>query len=407
MMKSRLRLCLALAALFLSGVLIVDGAPNKETKPVDFTIQLDVISSGFDGKMCWVHPRSGAIPGNPPLVVLTLQKLLLSGSDIFYGLHSMHTADRGLTWSEPAKQNGFKRKIEENDVEAVVCDFTPKWHAQTKTLLGTGHIARYHNNHLVRDHRRGVSYAVFDETNRTWKPWRTMEMPNESVFYNSGAGSTQRYDLANGEILLPVYTKAKGDNIASTVVFRCRFDGEALSAVEYGDILRIPVPRGFGEPSIAKFGNRFFLTLRNDEAGYVTSGKDGLHYDTPIQWCFDDGEELGNYNTQQHWVIHPREKALYLVYTRKGANNDRVFRHRAPLFIAQVDVERLCVIRDTERILVPEYGARLGNFGVVEVDERETWVTVAEWMQPLGCERHGSDNRVYAARIQWSDTDGQ
>jgi len=35
------------------------------------------------------------------------------------------------------------------------------------------------------------------------------------------------------------------------------------------------------------------------------------------------------------------------------------------------------------------------------VDERETWVTVTEWMQPVGCEQYGSDNSVYAARIVW------
>ncbi len=39
----------------------------------------------------------------------------------------------------------------------------------------------------------------------------------------------------------------------------------------------------------------------------------------------------------------------FLVYTRRGADNDHVFRHRAPLFIAQVDPKRLDVIRASER----------------------------------------------------------
>ncbi len=43
--------------------------------------------------------------------------------------------------------------------------------------------------------------------------------------------------------------------------------------------------------------------------------------------------------------------------------------------IAQVDPEKLHVIRSTERILIPERGAGLGNaFGVTEVNEHETWV---------------------------------
>ena len=56
-----------------------------------------------------------------------------------------------------------------------------------------------------------------------------------------------------------------------------------------------------------------------------------------------------------------------------------------------------------------ERGARLGNFGVTEVSDRETWVTVAEWMQTWGPKpgdysipmKYGSNNRVFAARIRW------
>ena len=53
-------------------------------------------------------------------------------------------------------------------------------------------------------------------------------------------------------------------------------------------------------------------------------------------------------------------------------------------------------------------GARLCNFGITQVNEHETWVTVAEWMQTWGPNyilppdnRYGSDNSVYVARIQW------
>lgn len=124
----------------------------------------------------------------------------------------------------------------------------------------------------------------------------------------------------------------------------------------------------------------------------MTSGTDGLHFDEPRKWTFYDGTELGSYNTQQHWVTHGDD--LYLAYTRRGANNDHVFRHRAPLFMAEVDKERLSIIRNTEKILAPNRGARLGNFGVTEVNDKETWVTVAEWMQPMGVEKYGSDNSV-------------
>jgi hypothetical protein len=76
-------------------------------------------------------------------------------------------------------------------------------------------------------------------------------------------------------------------------------------------------------------------------------------------------------------------------------------------FMAQVDPKRLRVIRKTEQILVPERGARLGNFGVTDVSRDETWVTVSEWMQTWGPDyilpvnnKHGSDGSVWVARIQ-------
>ena len=40
------------------------------------------------------------------------------------------------------------------------------------------------------------------------------------------------------------------------------------------------------------------------------------------EWRFDDGSPLGSYNTQQHWVTVGG--GLFLVYTRKGADNDHI-----------------------------------------------------------------------------------
>ncbi len=62
--------------------------------------------------------------------------------------------------------------------------------------------------------------------------------------------------------------------------------------------------------------------------------------------------------------------------------------------MAAVDIERLCVIRASEREMLPNNGARYGNFGVVNVSEDETWITEAEWMQvpkiPNSPQRGGS-----------------
>ncbi len=383
-----------------------------------FDIELQTIHSGYDRKTCWVHVRAGAIPANPPVVVLTVQELRLTGSDIFYEINDMRTDDGGTTWVGPTPhKDTLGRCRVEGGIEEGVCDFWPAWHAKSGVLLGTGTTCRYKDDEQQRQPRpRSTAYSVYDAAQRTWSPGKKLATSDPDKFFDEGAGCTQRVDLPNGEILLPtcfgLKETAKSDFVEGyqyaqyvSSVLRCAFDGETLSYIEHGSELTVPEGRGLAEPSLARAGGRYYLTLRNNDTGYVTAGDDGLHFDEPRPWAFDDGSDLGNYNTQQHWVTHGDE--LYLVYTRRGANNDHVFRHRAPLFIAEIDKDRLYVIRETERILIPERGARLGNSGVTQISEHETWVTVTEWMQTLfpdftdsrACERYGSNNAVFIARI--------
>ena len=408
---------------------------------MDYKIKHQWASRGYDGQCCWVQARAGAIPpgfmkGNhDPVVVMTMQKLLLAGSDVFYELNETHTTDFGSTWSEiVAHPKTLGRRRAPSGVESVICDATPRWHAPTGKLLSTGHMASYVGDALEPGlRRRTTTYTTFDPEKEIWSDWQMMVMPDmEDKFFSAGAGCTQRFDLETGEILLPIYFKPRssdGQGLSVTVV-RCSFDGEKLHYLGHGTEHTTSEGRGLGEPSITRFQGRFYLTMRNDLRGYVSSSDDGTTFTTPRVWTFDDGAELGSYNTQQHWVTH--DDALYLVYSRRGLNNDHVFRHRAPPVMAQVDPQRLCVIRDSERVIIPERGARLGNFAITEVNENETWVVAAEWMQNGGrnamaalhklgivnghkngapyqpstnysaeCEAFGSDNTIWVARIIW------
>lgn len=373
-----------------------------------FRIERIIPFQGFDGKMCWVHARAGAIPshsaGNAaddPLIVMTTQKLQLSGSDVFYALNSTATTADESKWPPLVEQDVFQRQTLDDGTEITVCDFTPQWHAATGKLLGLGHTVVYENNRVKHVRPRASAYSVYNPQTQRWGKWQALQLPEEPAFANAGSGSVQRVDLPNGDILLPIYFKVPNEKQYSTTVLHCQFDGKKLSYHNHGSELTVPIKRGLYEPSLTKFNDRFFLTLRNDDQGFVSVSDDSLTYSEPKPWTFDDGTPLGNYNTQQHWVTH--SSGLYLAYTRKGADNDHVFRHRAPLFIAKVDPESLQVIRETERVLVPEKGARLGNFGVTEVSSNETWVTVTEWMQPVGVEKHGSNNRIWVAKLLWDD----
>ena len=391
-------------------VLLLAGTVNAAAPAiVDYSVQLDVIRSGYDGVHCWVHPRAGIVPqpGRPPAVVMTMQTLWLKGSDVFGPLNDLRTDDLGRTWSPLTEHAATLGQRPEADGATVgACDFWPKWHAASGKLLGIGHSVRYRNNAVIHERPRETVFSIYDAAARTWSAWRPVKMPAEPRFYNAGAGSAQRVDLPDGSLLVPFYFKAKGETDYRTAVMRCSFDGTEVTVREIGGEVVQAGGRGLYEPSLTKLGDRFFLCMRNDQTAYVSSSRDGLNFTPPRAWTWDDGTDLGSYNTQQHWVTHG--DALFLVYTRRSAGNDHVFRHRAPLFMAQVDPDRLVVLRATERILVPEHGARLGNFGVTQISEHETWVTVAEWMQtnrPMLIippdNPWGAKNRVFAARIRF------
>ena len=409
-----------------AGVLLPGVVFGREPSAVE--TELTVAHDGFDGNTCWVHARAGIVPANsdesseqhPPRVIMTMQKLLLSGSDIFYALHETTTGDGGQTWSQPKELRSFARqRVESLDTrqlptgaeiapallqpgdETTVCDFAPKWHASSRHLLGLGQTVWYRNNRVMPVRPRGIAYAVFDTERARWQNWGTVDLPELPKFRSAGSGSVQRVDLPGGDMLLPLYFKDPQNKQYSVTVAHCRWDGNRLWYARHGNEMSIAVDRGLFEPSLTHFKDRYFLTMRNDRHAYVSVSEDGLQYSKPRRWTFDDGQDLGSYNTQQHWVTHHED--LYLVYTRRGADNDHVFRHRAPLFMGRGDAERLCVERASEQVLVPERGARLGNFGVVDLSPHETWVTVTEWMQPIGVKKYGSDNCVFVAKLKWKN----
>jgi hypothetical protein len=396
------------------------------------------LHKGYDHKTCWVQARCGVIPRSKRhpqgLLVLTMQKLLMADvegvSDIFADMVSLVSEDMGESWSEPEPQDGFRSRFDSRGIEHVVCDFSSQYHRYSGVLLGIGVTTTYRNKRAAEasDPQR-CPYAVYRPETRSWGKVRELSLPSGAQFFRGGGGCVQWTELANGEVLLPIYHKSLDDEAYSVAVLRCAFDGEVLTLLEAGPSMSVPIQRGLVEPSLTAHGGKFWLTLRNDEGAYFCRSDDGLNFDAPKRWTFDDGEELGSRNTQQHWAqVGGR---LYLVYTRSGWENDHVFRHRAPLLIAEVDADRGCLVRESEQILVPERGAGLGNFGVSQGEPGEAWVCASEWMEVTGrwdefhwaaleakfpsvdldalaaspgrcalCELSGSDNRIYVVRLK-------
>ncbi|RLS41589.1 MAG: hypothetical protein DWH81_05835 [Planctomycetota bacterium] len=204
----------------------------------------------------------------------------------------------------------------------------------------------------------------------------------------------------DGTLLIPAYVRGPEGGTYIATVLHCSFDGEELKYLVSGDDLTIPGGRGLYEPSLTKYGQKYFLTLRSDDAAYVSTSDDGLHFSTPQKWTFDNGEDLGSYNTQAHWLTH--SDGLFLCYTRRGANNDHITRNRAPIFVAQVDPVTLQVIRRSESALLPERGVMLGNFGAAAITPDESWVTDSEYIVSDKPDPKGADGTTWLGRVKWS-----
>ncbi|MEX2171196.1 MAG: sialidase family protein [Pirellulales bacterium] len=372
-----------------------------------FESRADVAHQELSPDFCWFHPRVAPLPGfgrdGQPAVIMTIQKHL-GVSDHYSGLYYLRSDDLGRTWTEPTEIPELAWRDGPNDETIAVCDVTPGWHDKSGKLLAVGIKLRYspQGAQLLNEPRsHECAYATFDPQTNKWSGWNMLAMPEtDGKFYLVAPGCVQWLEQRDGTLLIPTYFKGPtGEDYKSTVL-HCSFDGQELKYLGHGDELAIEGGRGFVEPSLALFQGKYYLTLRNDDRAYVTTSQDGLHYGPVTAWTFDDGQELGSYNTQAHWLVHG--EGLFLAYTRRGANNDHIMRNRAPIFVAQVDADELTMLRQTEQAVLPERGVMLGNFGTTAITPNESWVTDAEFI--IGTKPHprGADGTVWIGRVVWS-----
>jgi hypothetical protein len=350
-------------------------------------IEREIIWNGRKSGGTWFHPRATALPDGS--VLMTCQHI--TGSDNFGQVHWSRTADGGTIWSAPRPIEAFARGPIGEGIEEGVCDVVPEYHAPAGVVLAMGHTVFYKNDALYggdppAGHRRRHSvYAVRDGKGQ-WSRRRELEWDDPRAQAFSMCGCAQRVTLENGDVLVPLYFAPLGrvDRMVTTV--RYGFDGAELTFRQAGRVLELPVGRGLLEPSVTRFDGSFYLTIRAEDGhGYVSRSEDGLNWEEIRPWSFDDGEPLVMSTTQQRWLTHRGE--LYLVYTRKMADNHGVARWRAPLLIAQVDPAKRQLIRRSERVVFPMDGdgmapgdhvARMGNFHTTAVSATESWVTVGE-----------------------------
>lgn len=380
----------------------------EQSLPLIESITKHVVRSNrHGGAVTWFHPRACQLPksgSQGKTILMTLQSI--GGSDYFGPVHWSETQDHGVTWTDPELIPAFDRQPvpEMPGLMAGVCDVVPQYHPATGTVLALGHVVFYRGEKFSSNDQlaRYPVYSVRSPEGQ-WSERRVLEWddPRGAFIYTNNCG--QRIVLPNGDILLALSFGAQSAN-RSVVTARCSFDGKLLQIKQLGNVMSLAHGRGLLEPSLVEFQGRYYLTIRAEEGhGYHSVSEDGLHW-APIQaWRWDNGEALTMSTTQQHWLAH--SQGLFLVYTRQDSSNENVIRWRSPLWLARMDMESRHLIRSTERIALPMVGdglekpdevALMGNFHITHASQKESWITVGEWL-PRGDAR----GDLLMARIRW------
>jgi len=393
------------AFLATSAALAACSSEPPETPPLIEAISQETIWRGRDGQGdgTWFHPRCCRIPGEPDLLVMAVQTI--SGSDVFGPVHYSLSEDAGRVWTKPEPIPGLGRTAHEDGIEEGVCDTVPTYHPPTGNVLFMGWNVYYKDGKLTRPNDRRWPVYVVNRPDGSWTDPAKLEWDDPDATALYGSNCSQRITLPDGDLLIPLTHGPLGRTDRMVTTVRCSFDGETLAVQERGASLSLAVKRGLLEPSITHWGERYWMTIRaEDERGYLSTSEDGLRWAEQKPWTWDDGEPLAMSTTQQHWLEH--SEALHLVYTRKDEMNVNVMRWRAPLWIAQVDPERQCLIRESERVAIPLRGdgvndadnvARMGNFHPITANARETLITVGE---TIPSKSYAGDTLL--ARIRWS-----
>lgn len=380
-----------------------------DARPLIESISKQTLWRNRDGQgRTWFHPRACMMPGpdGEPVALITLQEI--GGSDYFGPVHWSTSSDLGLTWSEPEPIAALGREPvsgRDDGLMAAVCDVVPQYHPASGAVLALGHVVFYKGDYFARNEQL-ARYPVYATRtpDGTWSERKILAWDDlrGGHIYTNNCG--QRVVLPDGDVQMS-FTFGPGPTDRMVAGVRATFDGEHLQVREVGPPLHNPVGRGLLEPSVTRFKDSFWITIRAEDGhGYVSVSDDGLTWEEKRPWTWDDGTPLAMSTTQQHWLTH--SDGLFLVYTRQDPTNENVIRWRSPLWVARVDPERRVLIRSTEQTVLPLVGdgvndpdhvALMGNFHVTNVSADESWVTVGEWMP-----RDGYRGDVLLARIRWS-----
>lgn len=296
---------------------------------------------------------------HPAVAVLSENHLLMSfqrifSSDCYGACEFCESFDGGISWNEARNVPGFESKVIAGDNIIGIADVRCFTFPDKRHVLFIGCTARYHKKKMCAfsDIVRGSYYTVYDSKEKSFYPVRMLGNPHVEW----RAACTQLCFTGEREFLLPIYFDIlpPDSRFAVQVLKISLSDSFEIASITEGNSMTNAAGRGLIEPSIIRYENRFFLTIRAEDGnGYFAVSDDGLNFSRPQKWLFDDGSEFVTSSTQQHWFC-PGDK-LYLAYTRKSCENAGVFRYRAPVWASEAVVcgEKLRLKKSAEMIILP------------------------------------------------------
>jgi len=349
-------------------------------------------------------------PDNTGLL-MTLQTF--DGHGDTYGPVMVSTSgDSGVSWSSPTAIPALKTVDLGNGVREGVADVRPFLHPKTGSVFAIGCNTFYGKGRNITEdsgfdpekNRQHPIYAI-KQADGTWSGRKVLTHPFFADSLNWRVACPQLVMLSDGDIIVPVYFETSAsDLVASVCTMRCTYDGAVLKVSEVGTVLRSDRGRGLLEPSVIKWGGRFYLTIRaEDDCGYLATSADGLTWGGMEPWRWDDGSILTTSTTQQHWLAIADR--LFLVYTRKDETNGDVMRWRSPLFMAELDPIHNCLVRATEQMVLPLIRREgnpnlLGNFHVSSLTSDTSMVSDASlWIKIQGDRITEFRSSVWLARV--------
>lgn len=192
------------------GVVFLLAGTTVAERPLPPSVELRLKSLGAIpgiNQWDWWQARTAYVPGREPMWITTMSETGKTTSHDFHDIFQSFSKDHGQTWSAAQLVPSLQRRTEADGYQVAPGDLWPSWHAATQTILATGKTFNFRDGKKEDYLREKVSYAVM-KRKKSWGALQFLELPNRDhagyPIIAANAGCTQRYDLPDGDVLLPI-----------------------------------------------------------------------------------------------------------------------------------------------------------------------------------------------------------